>query len=32
MGFEADVKKRFGALDTLEWVDENVMITAEKAW
>jgi ubiquinone/menaquinone biosynthesis C-methylase UbiE len=31
-GFEANLKKRFGTLDTLEWVDENVMITAEKAW
>jgi len=31
-GFEANLKKRFGALDTLEWVDENVMITAEKVW
>lgn len=29
-GFEANLKKKFGALDTLEWVDENVMITAEK--
>jgi len=29
-GFEANLKKRFGTLDTLEWVDENVMITAER--
>ena len=29
-GFEVNLKKRFGGLDTLEWVDENVMITAEK--
>lgn len=29
-GFEANLKKRFGALNTLEWVDENVMITAER--
>lgn len=31
-GFEGNLKKRSGALDTLEWLDENVMITAEKAW
>ena len=29
-GFEASLKKRLGAFDTFEWVDENVMITVEK--
>jgi len=29
-GFEANLKERLGAFDTLEWVDENVMITVER--
>jgi SAM-dependent methyltransferase len=29
-GFEANLKEKFGASDTLEWVDENVMITVER--
>ncbi|MCJ7798143.1 MAG: class I SAM-dependent methyltransferase [Thermoleophilia bacterium] len=29
-GFEANLKETLGALDALEWVDENVMITVER--
>jgi ubiquinone/menaquinone biosynthesis C-methylase UbiE len=30
-GFEARLKEEFGTSETLEWVDENVMITAQRA-
>ena len=29
-GFGANLKEKFGAFETLEWVDENVMITVER--
>ncbi len=29
-GFEVNLRERFGARGTLEWVDENVMITVER--
>ena len=29
-GFRANLKEKFGALETLEWLDENVMITVER--
>ena len=28
--FEVNLKEKFGAFETLEWVDENVMITVER--
>jgi len=30
-GFQANLKEKFGAFEILEWVDENVMITVERA-
>jgi ubiquinone/menaquinone biosynthesis C-methylase UbiE len=29
-GFEANIREAFGTCETLEWTDENVMVTVEK--